>query len=108
MARMDSVITVNVNWDKNPDYESLQNVLMLAYNQAESGKGKERHAKNNEKFEDQKICEITRRVGLGYPLGQAIKKAEESIVLCKEAGLREILGAINYLSAAYIVMNEGE
>ena len=37
---------------------------------------------------------------------QALKKAEESVRLNKEAALREILGAINYLAAAYIVLNE--
>ena len=89
-----------------PEYASLHRVLLAALNQAANGKGMERHAKDGEPFEQQKICEITRRVGLGYPLGQAIKKAEESIGLPIEAGIRENLGAINYLAAAVLIMEE--
>lgn len=87
-------------------YKSLYDILGDAFLQACDGKGKERHAKPSEPFEKQKICEITRRVGLGYPLGQAIKKAEESLRLQPEAGVQELLGAINYLAAAIIVMRE--
>ena len=36
-------------------YSTLLNVLNEAYAQASEGKGKERHAKPGEKFEDQKI-----------------------------------------------------
>ena len=86
-------------------YRSLRYVLELAVDQAANGKGKERHA-NGEPFDQQKICKISRAVGVGFALGQALKKAEESIRLDKDAGLREILGAINYLAAAYIVLNE--
>jgi hypothetical protein len=86
-------------------YISLRYVLELAVDQAANGKGKERHA-NGEPFDQQKICKISRAVGVGFALGQALKKAEESIRLDKDAGLREILGAINYLAAAYIVLNE--
>jgi hypothetical protein len=89
-----------------PEYASLHRVLIAALNQAATGKGKERHAKAGEPFEQQKICEITRRVGLGYPLGQAIKKAEESLGLGIDAGIRENLGAINYLAAAVLIMEE--
>jgi len=87
-------------------YWILKDTLARAYDQAKNGKGKERHAKANEPFENQKVCEITRRVGLGYPLGQAIKKAEEALRLDTQAGVKEILGAINYLAAAIIVMEE--
>ena len=86
-------------------YISLRYVLELAVDQAANGKGKERHA-NGEPFDQQKICKISRAVGVGFALGQALKKVEESIRLDKDAGLREILGAINYLAAAYIVLNE--
>jgi hypothetical protein len=91
--------------DIDDPYDSLVAVLMDAYNQASRGKGKERHAKKDEPFDKQKICEITRRVGLGYPVGQAIKKAEESLRLGKR-GPDELLGAINYLAAAVICMRE--
>lgn len=89
-------------------YESLNLVLDKAHTQASEGKGKERHAKDDEPFEKQKICEIARRVGLGYPLGQAIKKAIEAPRLGGRAGQAELLGAINYLAAAYIVMGESD
>ena len=90
---------------KEDPYISLRYVLELAVDQAANGKGKERHA-NGEPFDQQKICKISRAVGIGFALGQALKKAEESVRLDKEAALREILGAINYLAAAYIVLNE--
>lgn len=86
-------------------YEQLASVLADAIDQAASGKGSKRHAKDGEPFEQQKICEITRRVGLGYPLGPAVKKAQESLRLGKR-GPAELLGAINYLAAAVIVMEE--
>lgn len=91
------------------DYKSLYHVLTEALNQAQSGKGKERHAAG-EPFDQQEICQNTRAVGLGYPLGQARKKARESLRLLEdrgtEAAVAECLGAINYLAAAIIVMRE--
>lgn len=87
-------------------YSRLLGVLIDALEQARDGKGKERHASENESFERQKICEITRRLGLGYPLGQATKKIYESQRLGGQAGVDELLGAINYISAAVIVMRE--
>ena len=88
------------------NYFSLKQVLLGAVEQAESGKGKERHAEEGEPFERQIICEVARRVGLGYPLGQAVKKIYESQRLGGTKGLDELLGAINYVAAAYIVMQE--
>lgn len=88
-------------------YESLGIVFSKAMAQAAYGKGKERHA-NGEPFEEQKICKISKAVGVGFAVGQALKKAEEAMRLEKEAGLREILGAINYLAAAYIVINAND
>ena len=88
------------------NYFSLKTVLREAIEQAESGKGKERHAEAGEPFERQIICEVARRVGLGYPLGQAVKKIYESQRLGGVKGMDELLGAINYVAAAYIVMQE--
>ncbi len=91
---------------KIPDeYISLFRVFQRAGEQASAGKGKERHAKAGEPFEKQKICEITRRSGLGFPIGQAAKKSYESLRL-GDRGPAELLGAINYLAAAYLVMSE--
>ena len=88
------------------EYFSLRQVLKQALDQAEKGKGKERHAEAGEPFERQIICEVARRVGLGYPLGQAVKKIYESQRLGGVRGMDELLGAINYIAAAYIVMQE--
>lgn len=88
-------------------YQALAGVLEDALDQAAYGKGKERHA-TGEPFDEQPICAITRRVGLGYPLGQAEKKIEESTRLGTEAAIFELLGAINYLAAAIIVIGEGD
>lgn len=88
-----------------PGYEPLSRVLMNALDQAQLGKGKERHA-DGESFDQQVICEVGRRVGLGYQLGQAVKKIYESQRLEGEHGVNELLGAINYISAAIIVRRE--
>jgi hypothetical protein len=88
------------------DYEALMGVLRRAYEQASAGKGRERHAAENEPFGQQVICEVTRRLGTGYPLGQAVKKIYESQRLGGARGVHELLGAINYIAAAVIVMEE--
>ena len=89
-----------------PDgYETLGAVLQLAIDQAAKGKGADRHA-SGEPFDQQKICRISRAVGVGFALGQAEKKIEESQRLPPDAGLRELLGAINYTAAGYIVVSE--
>ena len=87
------------------NYASLKRVFALAVDQAENGKGKERHA-NGEPFEKQKICQIARWVGSGYTIGQAVKKAIESQRLPSGRKLAELLGAMNYLAAEYIVAEE--
>lgn len=88
-------------------YQTLHNVLMEALEQAQNGKGKERHAEEGEHFEDQQICEITHRCGMGFPLGQAVKKIQETKKLDTSARrVHELLGAINYLAAAIIVDRE--
>lgn len=87
-------------------YAALEAVLDRALAQASQGKGKERHAVDGEPFERQIICEVGRRVGLGYPLGQAVKKVYESQRLGGARGVAELLGAINYIAAAIVVMEE--
>ena len=88
------------------EYISLGLVMQSALEQASKGKGRERHASEGEAYEDQIICEVARRVGLGYPLGQAVKKIYESQRLIPQLGVQELLGAMNYLAAAVIVMQE--
>lgn len=82
------------------DYIILERVLRDAYLQASEGKGKERHA-NGLPFDQQKIFTISRQVGDGYVLGQAMKKLAESQGMPNSGdAYREILGAINYAAAA--------
>ena len=87
--------------DIEPGYESLAAVLQAALDQAQKGKGVERHA-NGKAFEDQPILSIQDLVGPGYALGQAIKKAQESQRLPMPQAERDLLGAINYLAAVVL------
>ena len=90
-----------------PGYESLAAVLQEALDQAQAGKGTERHARANQPFEEQTILETTRAHGIGFALGQAEKKARESHRLpTKERKIRELLGAINYIAAGIIYIRE--
>jgi len=94
-----------------PAYQPLHEVLMQALSQAQDGKGRERHVGADEiPFPDQTICHLGRTVGLGFPLGQAMKKLAEARKLEKlrgpEAAIREILGAINYAAAGVILYQE--
>ena len=90
----------------NGSYDSLEKVLAEALHQASMGKGAARHAKEGEPFEKQPICEMARRLGVGGPLYQAVKKIYESERLQGERGIAELLGAINYIAAAIIVWRE--
>lgn len=87
------------------DYAPLRRVLDLALEQASGGKGKERHA-DGKPFDQQPMLEIGRMVGVGFCLGQAMKKAQESSRMQPDAAKRELLGAINYLAGAYLLLEE--
>lgn len=85
-----------------PGYESLSNILQRAYAQAAIGKGAQRHACDRPFSEQpmQTISELLQSpVGLLY---QAMKKIQESQRLDKDAAVRELLGAINYIAGAVI------
>lgn len=86
-------------------YENLRSILDEAYEQAASGKGKERHA-NGKPWEEQPIAEIGRMVGVGFNTGQAIKKLQESTRMEPEAACRELLGAIVYAASAIMLIRE--
>ena len=89
-------------------YTQLARVLMDAMEQAAGGKGKERHA-DGERFENQKICVINRWLR-GSPVAgalfQAVKKSVESSRMPPSRAIRELYGAINYISAAIILLEE--
>ena len=87
----------------NKHYESLRNVLNMAYEQAAFGKGAERHG-NGLPFEEQPMQTISNLLnndaGMAF---QAMKKLVEGRNLeTKEARIREYLGAINYIAGMVI------
>lgn len=82
-------------------YAKLFNVFMSALEQAQAGKGIERHGSTGEDFTDQIIFTIE-RWGVGFNRGQAIKKIVESRELEKtdiDAAITDLLGAMNYTGA---------
>ena len=88
-------------------YESLGLALGEAVAQASRGKGADRHAEKGEPFSDQLIMSIPKRLGPGgecFCLGQALKKICESRRLAPAPARAELLGAINYLAAAWSLL----
>ena len=93
------------------DYRKLRSILDKAYEQAATGKGKERHA-NGKPFDRQPIAEIGRMVGIGYNAGQAMKKTQEAVGMANrgdtEAAIRELYGVINYAASCVMLLQEIE
>jgi hypothetical protein len=90
-------------------YGTLADVLDRALEQAQGGKGKERHAGKGEAFEDQQIVQLGEWMDSGaFAIGQACKKALESTRLPPECAIAELLGAINYLAAEVIRIERKE
>ena len=90
----------------DPPYAPLRRVLDLALDQASAGKGAQRHGQGKA-FDKQPMMEISRMIG--GPAGcfyQAMKKTQEASRMEPEAAKREILGAINYLAGAYLLLDE--
>jgi len=90
------------------DYDILKAIYGDAIRQASEGKGAIRHG-SGEPFERQQICEISRRLSghkCAGPLFQAVKKIYESGRLDKEAAIAELHGALNYIAAAIILLEE--
>lgn len=94
-------------FDDPPPYANLQRVLLLALEQASGGKGAQRHGQGKP-FDRQPMLEISRMLN-GSPIGcmyQAIKKTQEASRMDVDAAQRELLGAINYLAGAYLLLEE--
>lgn len=87
----------------NKNYESLQRVLDRAFVQASEGKGAERHAQDLP-FEEQPMQKLCAMYGVGFALGQAAKKAQESQRMPVGRAVAELLGAINYLAGAVVFL----
>ena len=100
---------VAINVTEEHPYFSLAQVFEAAFNQASSGKGKERHSYSDaESYQNQVLCEIDRRLH-GFadgPRYQAVKKIYESARMDPDRAIRELLGAINYTAAAIILLKE--
>lgn len=90
----------------DPGYSSLAMILTAAYDQAASGKGKERHARGNP-FEGQHMQTISTLLDTDRGMAfQAIKKLTEGLDMADpDARERELLGAINYI-AGIILYNQ--
>lgn len=88
-------------------YEPLAAILHDALQQAATGKGAERHG-NGLPFDAQPMQLITRMVGLGFPMGQLIKKAQEAQGMAErgetDAARRELLGVIVYAAGAVLAL----
>lgn len=99
------IIKANVN----PGYETLFAALVDALDQAQAGKGVERHGGGGERFEDQQIVQLGEWMSsTAFAVGQACKKAIESTRLPDDRARAELLGAINYLAAAVIMLDRKE
>lgn len=86
-----------------PGYETLASVLDDALYQAQSGKGEERHA-NQLPFDQQPMQRLIQTYGVGFALGQAAKKGDESQGLQPGHDIAELLGAIVYLAGAVVAL----
>lgn len=91
-------------------YEPLAAVLDAALTDAATGKGNRRHARG-QPFANQPMAQITAMVGVGFPIGQMMKKAQEAAGMAArgeiDAARRELLGAINYAAGAYLALHDG-
>lgn len=100
---------VNFCFHVVPGYEEVADVLQQALNQAQIGKGKERHA-HDEPFTEQEIMEGARKCGMGAMIYQVRKKSLESKRLTKmgeyEKALADLNGAIVYAAAAILRLRE--
>jgi len=94
---------LNLPFETDTDYASLREVLEGAYQQASSGKGRERHARGNP-FEDQHMQTISQLLDTDRGMAfQAIKKLTEGLDMADpEARKRELLGAINYIAGIVV------
>lgn len=91
-------------------YASLAGVLQAAYDHAAHGKGHVRHGDDKTPFLEQPTMQIARMIGVGYPIGQLMKKAKESTGMVRrkeyDAAVAELLGVINYAAAAILLIQE--
>lgn len=91
-------------------YGSLAGVLQAAHDHAARGKGHDRHGDDDTPFLEQSSMQTTRRVGLGFPAGQIMKKAAEAKGMADrgeyDAAVAEFFGIINYAAIAVLALRE--
>jgi hypothetical protein len=96
-------------WAPRPEYQQLADVYGEALAEVQIGKGQERHAVVNMSITEQPMVQIGRWLrSTDYQVGQAVKKAIESKRLPRHRARLELLGAINYLAAAVLVLDAQE
>ena len=92
-----------------PGYTSLLGVLMEALNQAQHGKGAERHNLGGTiPFERQRMQQISELIGSVHGMTyQACKKITEGVALpTLDRQVAELLGAINYLAGMVLFLRK--
>lgn len=94
----------------DPMYGTLAGVLQAAHDHAARGKGHDRHGSDDVPFLEQPTMQIARLVGVGYPAGQIMKKADEAKRMVDrgeyDAAVLEFFGVINYAAAAILAIRE--
>ncbi len=92
------------------EYKQLELVLLEALEQAQHGKGHERHS-SGEPWIEQPIFQIPRSLGPrgpGFNAGQYAKKLDETWRLPPEQRRRELLGAVVYAASLVLLADEDE
>lgn len=84
------------------DENHFSNVLKEAENFTLKGKGEDRHGLGKP-LNNQPWRFISESLGNGFLLGQAVKKIIESDNMDKDAAIKELFGAISYITFA--IMN---
>ena len=96
--------------EKFPDYSTLRKILTNAGDQAEFGKGAERHG-SDEPWENQSGLQIARMLRgdpAAGPSFQAIKKIVEAGRLPQQEAIAEYYGAIVYICKSIKLRSEDE
>lgn len=96
----------------NEGYECLVDVLQKSLNQAQAGKGIQRHVSAHTNFENQKIMQGARACGLGGMSYQVYKKATEAQRQAEEGDYNgaysNLKGVIVYAAAQFLRTKEME
>ena len=104
-------LTQNITTNVKDGYLDLFNMLNRAFQQAQNGKGHERHA-NGLPFNEQPIMTIMQRHGPGFGFGQIDKKSDEAHRMIERreyaAADRELQGIIVYAAAVMLRIHELE